>query len=122
MENLRAIRKARKMTQEDLALLVGVSASSISQYESGSKTPSFETALKLAEALDCESADLVTSRTGLTEAIEKGNKKAATSGDGVVAINKLMELIPNLTPQQAEFLLPQVLGLISAQQDQGVSK
>ena len=62
MENLRKIRKARKMTQKELGKLVGVTESSISQYEKGKKTPSFEIALKLAEALDCESADLVSKR------------------------------------------------------------
>lgn len=62
MENLKRIRKARGLTQEELGNIVGVSKSSISQYESGNKTPSFEIALKLAEALDCESADLVSAR------------------------------------------------------------
>lgn len=67
MENLRKFRKAKKLTQKQLANLVGVTDSSISQYESGKKTPSFEMALKLAEALDCESADLVTTRSNTPE-------------------------------------------------------
>lgn len=75
MENLRKIRKARGLTQKQLAELVGVGESSISQYESGGKTPSFEIALKLAEVLDCESADLVSKRDIVIK------EKTATNGD-----------------------------------------
>ena len=84
LQNLKTIRKARKMTQKELADIVGVSESSISQYESGTKSPSFEVALKIAEALDCESADLVTERKGLITLIdEEGKKIPATESDGL---------------------------------------
>lgn len=63
MKNLRKLRKAKGFTQKQLADLVDVSDSMISQLESGVKDPSFELALKIAEVLDCESADLVTERT-----------------------------------------------------------
>ena len=80
MQNLRKFRKAKGLNQDQLAEIVGVSASAISQYENGHKTPSFETALKLAEALDCELADLVSERENV---IPGENKKAATNdGDG----------------------------------------
>lgn len=88
MENLKKIRKARGLTQEELGKIVGVSKSSISQYESGTKTPSFEVGLKLAEALDCESADLVSARDIITTIREKtiilneGKKMPATESDG----------------------------------------
>lgn len=63
MENLRKLRKAKGLTQKQLGKLAGVSESMISQLEKGKRAPSFEVALKLAEALDCESADLVSTRT-----------------------------------------------------------
>lgn len=121
MENLKKYRKAKGLKQKELADIVGVTESSISQYESGKKNPSFEIALKLAEALDCELADLVSKRENII--LEENKKTATNNGDGTnSAIDKLIEIIPNLTPQQAEFLLPQVLGLISSQQDQGVAE
>ena len=85
LRNLRRFRKAKGMTQNQLAEYVGVSASAISQYESGGKVPSFEVALKIAETLDCESIDLVTTRTGIYDALNDSGvkKEPATNSDGL---------------------------------------
>lgn len=63
MENMKKLRKAKKLTQKELAELVGISEAQISLIESGKRFPSFETLLKIAEALDCESSDLLSART-----------------------------------------------------------
>lgn len=60
--NIKQIRLARGMTQKQLADLVDVSESMISQYESGKKSPSNETLLKLGEALDCSVSDILDDR------------------------------------------------------------
>ena len=84
MENLRKIRKAKGLNQKELASLVGVSESSISQYETGGKNPSFEVALKIAEVLDCEFADLVTKRETLINLSPDDDKKIpVTQNDGL---------------------------------------
>ena len=62
MENLKKIRKARGLTQKELAKLSDLSEAQISLIESGKRFPSYEALLKLAEALDCESADLLSTR------------------------------------------------------------
>lgn len=63
MENLRKYRKAKGLKQKELGDMVGVSESFISQLEkSRDKMPSFDVALKLANALGCEPADLATTR------------------------------------------------------------
>ena len=84
LRNLRRFRKAKKLTQRELAECVGVSESAISQYENGGKIPSFEVALKIAETLDCETIDLVTTRTGIFDALDDSSikKEPATIGDG----------------------------------------
>jgi transcriptional regulator with XRE-family HTH domain len=46
-------RKRRKMSQEDLAKMLGVHAPIIGRYERGEVKPSIEVAAKLAEALGC---------------------------------------------------------------------
>ena len=123
MENLRKIRKARGLKQKELAKLVGVSESSISQYESGTKTPSFETALKLAEALDCESADLVSTRD---LPIREDKKITATSGDGnfldLSQLNEEQRLaikeLLRMNPQTLAVALPAIELFLSSQQDQ----
>jgi len=107
MENLKKFRKAKGLKQKELADIVGVSESSISQYESGKKTPSFEIALKLAEALDCESADLVSTRENISPA---ENKKTATSiGDGDYPVSaedmRLLTWFHSLSPEKQKAIL-----------------
>jgi DNA-binding XRE family transcriptional regulator len=49
---VREIREAAGMTQESIAEVVMCTPSAISQYESGTRVPSGETALRLAAALN----------------------------------------------------------------------
>lgn len=51
-KNLRKWRKARGITQEELAFKAETSAPTISSYESGSAVPSFNTMMRLANALE----------------------------------------------------------------------
>ena len=60
--NIKQIRKARGLTQAQLAKLIDVSESMVSQYESGKKFPSFETLLKMGEAFDCSVSDILDDR------------------------------------------------------------
>ena len=60
--NIRRLRKDKEFTQKELAMLVDVTESMISQYESGKKMPSYETLLKLGEALDCSVSDILDER------------------------------------------------------------
>jgi transcriptional regulator with XRE-family HTH domain len=50
-ERLLVIRKAKKISQEELAKAIGVHAPVIGRYERGEVKPSIEVATKLAEAL-----------------------------------------------------------------------
>ena len=50
-DRLRKLRKARKLTQKELASLIGVKNSVISFYEVGDRTPSLEALIKLSKAL-----------------------------------------------------------------------
>ncbi|WP_078382084.1 helix-turn-helix transcriptional regulator [Sutcliffiella halmapala] len=50
---IKDLRKARKMTQEDLAIQVGVSRQSIIAIESGKYNPSLELAYNISKAFDC---------------------------------------------------------------------
>lgn len=58
-EVLRAKRKAMGLSQEKLALDVGLERTFVSMLERGQRQPSLTTMLKLAPALDCSAADLV---------------------------------------------------------------
>ena len=50
-ERIRELRTAKKMTQSDLAKLVGLTYIQIGRYETGKSTPSSDVLNKLAEAL-----------------------------------------------------------------------
>ncbi|WP_066675874.1 helix-turn-helix domain-containing protein [Clostridium septicum] len=51
-ENLKKIRKDKKMTQEDFGKLVGLSANTVQRYESGKRQPNIETIKKIADSLE----------------------------------------------------------------------
>lgn len=51
---LREVRKLNNMTQQELADKVGLTKTSISCYESGTRTPTLETLIDLANELNVE--------------------------------------------------------------------
>lgn len=57
--NLRKIRENKRLSQEDLAFLSGISRRSISRIENGQiKEPSMDTLLKLSASLEVDLVDL----------------------------------------------------------------
>ena len=56
---LRGLRAERRMTQEELAASVGVSADSIKNWESGAHTPTLRTTVRIADVLNCSLDHLV---------------------------------------------------------------
>ena len=53
MNNIATLRKQREMTQTDLAAQIGISQGTLSQYESGKRTPDSKTLIKLSEFFNC---------------------------------------------------------------------
>jgi transcriptional regulator with XRE-family HTH domain len=47
-------RRARSLSQAELAALVGTTQSAIARLESGGRPPRIDTLLRIADALDCE--------------------------------------------------------------------
>lgn len=58
-ENIKLLRSARKMTQSDLAERVGVTNATISSYEVGTRMPSFEVLVKLAQVFRVSTDNLL---------------------------------------------------------------
>lgn len=52
-------RKKQRMTQRELGKAIGISASAITQYESGARKPDIITLKKLAAALHCTADQLL---------------------------------------------------------------
>jgi transcriptional regulator with XRE-family HTH domain len=53
-EQVSGQRKARGLSQKELAELTGTTQSAIARLESGGRPPRIDTLLRIAEALDCE--------------------------------------------------------------------
>ena len=53
IEDLKEVRKERNLKQKDVAKMLGISAQSYNQYETGKRKPKHETILKLCDVLDC---------------------------------------------------------------------
>ncbi len=47
-------RRARNLSQQDLAELCGTTQSAIARFERGGRPPRIDTLMRIAEALDCE--------------------------------------------------------------------
>ena len=58
-ENLYALRKSAKMSQENLAEKVGVSRQSVSKWENGEAYPEMDNILKICKIFHCKINDLV---------------------------------------------------------------
>ena len=46
---LKSLRRERKMTQEDIAIIFHISQTSVSKYERGEAVPDLETVVKMAD-------------------------------------------------------------------------
>lgn len=58
MNNIKKYRKERKLKQKELARLVDVSPAAMSFYETGYRTPSLPTTMRILSVLNCDLKDL----------------------------------------------------------------
>lgn len=75
-QRLRAARKAKKLTQEQLAKLLQTTKGTISNYENGYSTPSNEMLALLSEKLDVTS-DYLLGRTSNSQPLSKEERDIA---------------------------------------------
>jgi transcriptional regulator with XRE-family HTH domain len=57
-QRIRELRRARGLTQQQLAHLVDVTVTAVSMWETGVRTPYLETASRLADVLGCTIDDI----------------------------------------------------------------
>ena len=60
---LRALRRARGMTQQQVAEQIGVAKNTVSMWEVGEREPSIDKLRKLAALFDCTIDELVNGKT-----------------------------------------------------------
>lgn len=59
MNNIRLLRKERKLTLKELGDMCDISEAQMSKIENGKRKPSMEVLLKLADALGCSSDEIL---------------------------------------------------------------
>lgn len=77
--NLRRLRVAKNISQDELALSSGVERAYVGHLERGTKNPTVDTLAKLAEALQCEIMELfrsVPEGAGPLKPLRGGRRKA----------------------------------------------
>ena len=99
---LRALRRVRGMTLEDLAQTIGLSKSALSQIESGKIDPSLDTLRRLAQGLKITLASLFETRTAVDNRVVRRNQRKVFH----IPRNHLRyELLsPDLVGKRVEFL------------------
>ncbi len=100
---LTELRKARELSQEDVAKKVGVQPGLISHFETGRRSPSLLVLKKLADALGT-SMDYLTGRRD-----DPALKDAAELGNSVVA--RINRTVKSLSPNQQEMVEQMIEGL-----------
>ena len=109
-QNIRKLRKAKGLTQPQLAAQVGLTQKRISDYELSKSTPSIDALPRLANFFGITVDELVgarqTSRDLVTSPPAKrrhGNSRTA----------RLLELFEQLTPEEQRTTLKQIKGIVA---------
>jgi transcriptional regulator with XRE-family HTH domain len=85
-KKIEALRKQKKISQADLAKIIGVSRASISLYEKGTGNPSYKVLVKLADALQADLNDFVPvseGREGINEKVANALSVVRSTSDAV---------------------------------------
>ena len=102
-ENLKALRKARGMTQEELAARLHVVRQTVSKWEKGLSVPDAELLIRLAEVLDTTVGQLL--GADIPEDGESRNDLA----DQLARINEQLAI----RTRRGRFILRLVLGILA---------
>lgn len=107
-KNLRHLRKAAGMTQDNLAQKMNVTRQAISAWERGCTEPDIQTLMLLAQVLNVDANELLFGRKAYYSAtIQKADLRIATISFGVSLIILILQLVlyPYLLKLQSEQLI-----------------
>lgn len=103
-DRIKALRKQKNLSQAQLGDLVGCSASAISCYELGKRSPDYETLLSIAEELSTSAQYLLTGNPGGMLLPE--DEELTVPADSLSpAKQKLIDSLDGLTDEQIKRLL-----------------
>ena len=70
MKNLKKIREAKNLTQQNIADMLNIQRPTYTRYENGEREPDFETVLKLSEILEV-SVDYLLGKTDIPTTLDE---------------------------------------------------
>lgn len=112
MNNLKAARKAKNMTQVEVAKRIGLAQSSYSAWENGTTKIDHTSLLKLSELFEV-SVDYLLGKEG-----NQQKKPAPEVGDGLSEIDiDILERMAKLTPEDRGRVHAYIQGLLAARED-----
>lgn len=104
MNNLKRLRLEKGLSVKELAAIVGVASSAVSQWESGVKNPRKGNLEKLAQALDASVGSIVGEIESPAQEMDRTEAR-------------IMEIVRGLTPSQKGHLLSYLAGLTANQEE-----
>ena len=88
---IRAARKSRGLTQNELAHAMGITGSAIGQYECGVRTPKYETVERISSALSVPTSSLM---PGVSSEIERLTNRCARYAEEIAVAQERTRWIP----------------------------
>lgn len=104
-DRLKAIRKKRGYSQQQMAQKLHLTQGAISQWENGLTVPAADQLLSLAEVFGVSVDEILRDE----QPEEKNAKKEAPTGEALD--NKLIEMLTSLTPDQVQRVMDFVAGM-----------
>ena len=121
-DNLKSLRKERKMTQQALAEAVNVSQNAIYNWENGKREPNIEMIRALAKALKAD-MDSLLATSEMIEGVEtKVYDLTHINQDQIPQVLKHIKEGRNTTPNQHEIVFTPIDALIDYFQSEGFSE
>jgi Predicted transcription factor, homolog of eukaryotic MBF1 len=125
-KNIKNFRKNKKLTQKQLADIIGVSVVTIQNYENGRREPNMETLKKIASALDIKLNDLLLDELdSFTNSLKNNIEKLANNNpkhDNVLssfetALSSLTEMKKTKSIDEFQLELDKFLKQVNATRD-----
>lgn len=104
-DRLKALRKKRGYSQQQMAQKLHLTQGAISQWENGLTVPAADQLLSLAEVFGVSVDEILRDE----QPEEKSAKKEAPTGEALD--NKLIEMLTSLTPDQVQRVMDFVAGM-----------
>lgn len=109
-KRIKEIRRIRKLSQDDLGKLIGVSKQAISMYERGERSPDIDTLTKIAEVLNVDINTIIGKKSAVIKIPVLGKVAAGIPIEAVQDILDYEEISPDMVRDGSEYFALQLKG------------